>query len=171
MGIGGHEEPGVVRDVDAQNTLFRSLYVELRRFAAVVAPQEMDPDDLLQEALSRTLAVHALTELDNAAGYLRVVMVRVASHERRRLGRHRRAVRRVVVTENVDLPTYPSDAVGLDGLDPLDRAVLYLTVVEDLPIDVAARMLRRTPAALRMRKHRALRAVRRALEQETSDDV
>jgi DNA-directed RNA polymerase specialized sigma24 family protein len=33
--------------------LFRALYPGLRRFAAAVGPLEVDPDDLVQDALVR----------------------------------------------------------------------------------------------------------------------
>ena len=33
-----------------------ALYPALRRFAAMTAPLEMDPDDLVQDALAATLA-------------------------------------------------------------------------------------------------------------------
>ena len=46
--------PGIARE----DQLARSsvLYPSLRRFAAVVAPAELEPDDLVHDALTRTLA-------------------------------------------------------------------------------------------------------------------
>jgi hypothetical protein len=41
------------------------LYPTLRRFAAVAAPSDLDPDDLLQDAFTRVLQRRALTELVN----------------------------------------------------------------------------------------------------------
>jgi DNA-directed RNA polymerase specialized sigma24 family protein len=44
-----------VHDPDAR--LVREIYVALRRFASVVAPPGIDPDDLVQEALARRLRI------------------------------------------------------------------------------------------------------------------
>jgi DNA-directed RNA polymerase specialized sigma24 family protein len=47
-------EPATTGDLsDAE---LRRIYPRLRRFAAVVTPQEIDPDDLMQEALAKLLA-------------------------------------------------------------------------------------------------------------------
>jgi DNA-directed RNA polymerase specialized sigma24 family protein len=37
----------------------RRIYPRLRRFAAVVAPREIDPEDLMHEALAKLLAHHS----------------------------------------------------------------------------------------------------------------
>ena len=151
------------------STLFGVLYPGLRRFAAVVAPVEMDPDDLLQEAVARALTQGRLVDLRDPGAYLRVTMVRLASNERRRLGRLRRALARTVP----DVPSvgiYPSDLDDLERLSPEDRALLYLTVVEAFPAREAAHLLGRSEGAMRMRRHRALRALRQALIEEEHDD-
>jgi DNA-directed RNA polymerase specialized sigma24 family protein len=66
-----------------ESQLFEQLYPPLRRFAAVVAPREVDPDDLLQEAAARVLTKHRLTELNQPGVYLRRTMVNLASNHRR----------------------------------------------------------------------------------------
>ncbi len=43
--------------------IFADLYPKLRRFAAVVADLDMEPDDLVQDALAATLRRHDLSEL------------------------------------------------------------------------------------------------------------
>ena len=50
--------------------LFDDLYVELRRFAAFVADSDIEPDDLVQDALLATLKRYELSELENPAAYL-----------------------------------------------------------------------------------------------------
>ena len=47
------------------------LYPSLHRFSAVVAPSDLEPDDLLQEALVAVLRRHRLSALDHPAAYLR----------------------------------------------------------------------------------------------------
>ena len=73
--------------------IFRALYPQLRRFAAVVAPIEEEPDDLLQDALVETLRRHRLADLASPQAYLRRTMVNLASNHRRRLAARRRALR------------------------------------------------------------------------------
>ena len=78
-------ESGSVADDGAGE--FAKLYEPLRRFASVVRSPDMDADDLVQEALVRTLALQPLAELDDPAAYLRTVIVRLASNQRRTAGR------------------------------------------------------------------------------------
>ena len=40
---------------DAESRIFADLYPSLRRFAAVVGSVDIDPDDLVQDALVRAL--------------------------------------------------------------------------------------------------------------------
>jgi DNA-directed RNA polymerase specialized sigma24 family protein len=46
-----------------------SSYGELRRFAAVVAPWDMDPDDVLHSTLMRVLRKRRLGSLDDPLAY------------------------------------------------------------------------------------------------------
>lgn len=72
----------------------REMYPRLRRFAAAVAPQEIDPDDLMQEAIVRLLA-HGTGDVIHVEAYVRQIIVHSASNHRRRLGRLRLAVGRL----------------------------------------------------------------------------
>jgi hypothetical protein len=47
--------------------VFASVYPALRRFAGAVRPMGSEADDLVQEALARTLAVRSLSELERFA--------------------------------------------------------------------------------------------------------
>lgn len=149
---------------DADGELFTELYPSLRRFAAVVAPLDLDPDDLLQEAVARALRTGPLARLDHPLAYLRRAMVHVVANHNRSKGRERRAHLRVVGTaaSSVDA-TYPSDLAELERLDPADRAVLFLADVERLPLDEVADVLGVRVAAARARTSRARRRLRGAL--------
>jgi DNA-directed RNA polymerase specialized sigma24 family protein len=57
------------------------LYPRLRRFAAVVAPAEVGPDDLVQEALERLLS-RDIDDIVHIEAYLRQTMVRLAANHR-----------------------------------------------------------------------------------------
>lgn len=142
--------------------LFEELYPTLRRFAAVVADLDVDPDDLVQDALAATLARHELAELQQPSAYLKRAILNTATSHRRRAARLRGLLPRLV-GETVTVDAYPSDLAVLDELDPSDRAVLYLADVEGLPQTLIAEELGLTAAAVRKRASRARRQLRQTL--------
>ena len=81
----------MVVEVGDDEATFAGLYPRLRRLAAVAAPLEVDPDDLVQDALVRVLRRGPLADLDDPGAYLAKVIVNLASNSRRGLGRRRRA--------------------------------------------------------------------------------
>lgn len=148
--------------VQSDYARFEALYPMLRKFAAVVADLDMDPDDLVQDALATTLARHELHELDQPAAYLKRAIVNSASNKRRRSGRWRGLLPKLTADDST-LDHYPSDLSILDELDPLDRAVVYLADVDQLPHDLIAAELALTPAAVRKRASRARAQLRQSL--------
>jgi DNA-directed RNA polymerase specialized sigma24 family protein len=151
--------------------IFAELYPSLRRFAAVVRPVEEDADDLVQEALVRTLSIGQLSDLDEPAAYLRKAILRIAANRRRSLGRRRRwltATATLAPTSYV--PSYPSALDDLRRLDARERAVLYLSVVEGRPHREIASILGCSEEAARTRASRAMRRLRAALQDEEPTD-
>lgn len=143
------------------------LYPSLRRFAAVVAPFDLEPDDLLQESLVHVLRRRALSELDEPAAYIRRVMVNLAASHCRQMGARRRALRRTAPSSNLqDRPAYPSDLDELSALPPLERAALYLAVVEGYRFQEIGLMLGCSEAAARKSASRARAHLRLALATE-----
>lgn len=149
-------------DPDAQ--LVCSLYGALRRFAAVVAPPEVEPDDLVQEALERALRLRPLREYDDPLSYLRRTMLNLASNGRRSSGRRERALTRLTRSAEPDPASYPSDLAVLGSLAPDTRAVLYLAEVERWSYSEIGALLGCTEAAARTRGARGRRALRSLLE-------
>jgi RNA polymerase sigma factor (sigma-70 family) len=146
------------------------LYPRLRRFAAVVAPAEVGPDDLVQEALERLLA-HDQGDIVHIEAYLRQTMVHLAANHRRRLGRWRRVVSRseaMAADWNAATAQYPSDLSFLDELKPVARAVLFLHDVEGVDFATIARQLDITEAAAKQTAVRARRHLRNHIELETT---
>lgn len=143
-----------------EDELFRTLYPSLRRFAAVVGPPEVDPDDLVQDAVARVLARGPLTSLEQPAAYLRRTILNLAKDRRRGFARWRSAVARHGVAEGGEADRYPSDLSALLSLDPGDRAVLFLAFVEGFSFEEVASSLGCTPAAARQRSTRARRRLR-----------
>jgi RNA polymerase sigma-70 factor, ECF subfamily len=128
--------------------LFTALYPALRRFAGAIRPAGADADDLVQEALARTLAVRALASIENPAAYLRTAMVRIASNGARGDRRRSRRQREDANPEEV-ADVYPSDLDDLMRVSSKARAVLFLTVVEDCSYAEAAEVVGGTEAAVR----------------------
>jgi RNA polymerase sigma factor (sigma-70 family) len=160
------EQPEAARRDDE---LFTELYPSLRRFAAAVRAPEEDPDDLVQEALTRALAIGPLSSRENPGAYLRTAIVRLASNQDRWLGRRRRAFTRAAATTDADRATYPSDLDDLRRLPPRDRAVLYLSLVEGYSYKEIAVMLGCSEQAARARASRAIRRLRVDLREEIAD--
>ncbi len=143
--------------------IFRPLYPSLRRFAAVVAPTDAEPEDLLQDAVVATLRRHRFSELTDPPSYLRKVMVNLASNQRRRSATRWRALRLLAASPPVAETAYPSDLSELNWLSPLQRAVLYLNEVEGYRFAEIADMVGCTEPAARMSASRARRRLRKAL--------
>jgi len=148
-------------DVD----VFQALYPGLCRFAAAVRPVGIDPEDLVQEALARTLAVRSLSSIDAPQAYLRTAMIRIAANQSRTARRaNARAARQGTANDAVD--TYPSDLDDLLRVEPRARAVLYLTIVEGEPYRTAADIVGCSEDAARALASRALRALKVTLVDE-----
>ncbi len=145
---------------------FADLYEPLRRFASVVRSLDMDPDDLVQEALVRTLALQPIEELADPAAYLRTVILRLASNERRGAGRRRRAFQRLRRDQEFESVAYPSDLADLGRLEPSDRAAVYLAVVERRSHREIAEILGCTEGSSRQRVSRALERLRSEISAE-----
>lgn len=130
-------------------------YGELRRFAAVAAPSEMAPDDLVHDAIVAVLRSNGFDGVEFPVAYLKRTMLNLASNERRRLGRRRREVLELGSGPDDVGDVYPSDLAHLAGLSPNERAVLYLHYVEGDPFDVIARNLGLRTSSVRQTATRA----------------
>src|SRR5205085_7904330 len=100
------------------SALFASLYPSLRRFAAVTGSVDVEPDDLVQEAVARTLRSHRLVDLDDAGAYLRRAIVNLAANRRRSAGRLRAAMNRLDRVDEAQLVEYGTDLAELLELEP-----------------------------------------------------
>ena len=145
--------------------LIHELYAPLRRFAAVVGPAEIDPDDLVQETLLKALERGSLSELEHPGAYLRRTVFNLASNQRRGLGRRRKALMRLASGETY-VPAYPSDVQELLRLAPLARASLYLSSVEGRTFAEIAELLGCSEASAGTAASRGRRKLRRVLSEE-----
>ena len=148
--------------------LIRDLYPKLRRFAAAVAPAEVDPDDLVQDALVKTIRHQPISTLEYPSAYLWKVINHLATDHRRRLGRQHSALGRIGPPE-LEYPRYPSDLNELERLTPKARAVLYLREIDGYSYAEIAGLLDANEASLRRTASRARRSLRKALTEEEPD--
>ena len=147
--------------------LFASLYPSLRAFAAVTGSVDVEPDDLVQEAVARTLRNHRLIDLDDAGAYLRRAIVNLAANRRRSLARFRLAFARLDRVDEGRTPEYASDLNDLLKLEPDARALLFMIEVEGHSYAEAASVLGITEEAARARAIRARRRLRAEVEGAT----
>jgi RNA polymerase sigma-70 factor (ECF subfamily) len=145
------------------------LYKPLRRFAAVCAPPDLDPDDLLQEALVKVLTKRTLSSLDNPGAYLRRCLVNAAKSHSYRMGTQRRALTRWWASQQEStMPVYPSDLSALYALPVPERAALYLAEVEGYHFDEIAGLLGCKPSTARKRASRGRKRLRAVATSEAS---
>ena len=140
------------------------VYEDLVRFARAVRPLSVDPEDLVQEALARTLSTRRLTSLDRPDVYLRRAVLTVAMNEQRRLRRQLARWGRVGADPESAVDAYPSDVAELMRLSPKARAVVYLHFVEQMPYDEVADAVGCSTDAARKTASRALDALRSPLD-------
>ncbi len=146
---------------------FHDAYPNLRRFAAVVAPPTIDPDDLVQDALMRVLRAGTFTGLEDPTAYLCRTMTNLASDRRRRWHRGRRARVRLGPQPKAVESTYPSDLSELATLSPQERGAVYLHDVEGRPFEEVAALLACSPAAARQAAVRGRSHLRDQIEETT----
>lgn len=143
------------------------LYPVLRRFAAVAAPSDLEPDDLLHEAMVAVLKAHCLSELEHPAAYLRKAILSAAAAHCHRMGRRRFAMSRYRASVDVSSsPDYPSDLADLNRLSPRERSALYLHEVEGYRFAEIAVMLGCSEAAAKKAGSRARKRLAEALAAE-----
>lgn len=165
MLIKSHEEKRSGMTVADDQKIFAELYPQLRRFAAATAPIEIDPDDLVQDALERTLRRHSLATLDTPKAYLCRVILNLASNHRRRFARAREALARLR-TDPPEDPFYPSDVSELMRLPPLQRAMVFLHEVEGYTYGEIALLLELSEHAVAKASQRARTRLRDDLRRE-----
>ncbi len=144
---------------------FDALYPHLHRVACVAAPVDVDPDDLVQDALVNYLQLDDPTDVRSPRAFLTTTIVNLASNERRSWSRRRSAVARLGPPAH-GIDQFPSDLADLLALPPRERAVLYLHHVDGLPYDEVAELVGCTAAAARKAAERGRSRLATTLAEE-----
>ena len=153
---------------EGDREVIRDLYPSLCRFAAIVAPPETEPEDLVQESLYRALRRGRLVDLEHPAAYLRRAILNLVSNQARSAGRLRRALSRMV-PEDGCADSYPSDVQDLLRLPPQARAVVFMREVEGRSYAEIASAVGCREATARATAARSLRRLRELLSEEAQD--
>jgi RNA polymerase sigma-70 factor (sigma-E family) len=137
---------------------------QLYRSAYLLCGDRHGAEDLVQETLAKVYVKWG-RRIDNPAAYAQTALVRTFLSQRRR-----RSSQELPYADLPDSATAdPAEASDLrlslqevlDGLAPLDRAVLVLRYSEDLGVAEVADLLGLSPGAV---KNRSMRALERARE-------
>lgn len=141
-----------------------AAYDSLRRFAAIVGPADVEPDDLVQEAYVRALR-RGIGGIEHLERYLRRTIFNLSANERRGWIRRQRALGRHGVTPSSTDETFV-DVSDLAALPTAVRGVLWLVEIEGWSYAEAADALGCSEGAARMRAARGRRALRTAMTEE-----
>jgi RNA polymerase sigma factor (sigma-70 family) len=168
----GREEPKVTGPAtshlsETESTLIAGLYPSLRAFASVVAPVKEDPNDLVQEALVRTLRGGPISRLEHPKPYLRTAIYHLAVSAQRHWAAERGALVRIETAP--EEPHYSWQVEELLQLTPKARTVVYLRVIEGMSHDEIAALLGCSTSSVRKTASRAKRQLRRLLAEEVND--
>jgi RNA polymerase sigma factor (sigma-70 family) len=144
--------------------IFAALYPSLRRYAAVIGALSDDPDDLVQEAVARTLTTTSLEQLSSPGAYLRRTISNLVINGARSAST-RRTRSHIVLSEGESRDVYPSDLEVLELLSPTDRGAVFLADVEGRPFAEVAEILGCSPVAARLRASRGRRRLRQSIEE------
>ncbi|HET7432278.1 MAG TPA: SigE family RNA polymerase sigma factor [Nocardioides sp.] len=156
---------------DEQFTDFaRARMPHLFRSAWLLCGDRHRAEDLTQETLAKVYAQWG-PRLENPAAYAQTTLVRTWISAQRRRSSHEQPW--------ADVPDSPSAdddhdlrlvlRSALARLEPLDRAVVVLRYLDDVPVDEVGRQLGLSSTAVRSRAMRALEKVRATLGHHLPD--
>ena len=153
-------------DHDAARLRLAGAYPVVRRFAAVVGPPDVEPDDLVQDAFVAALT-RGLDEIDDLLAYLRRTILNLSASSRRTWVRRHASLSRLgpaTTTEELQTPLVSE----IQRLPVPLRAALWLADVEGWSYAEVGDILGCSEEAARTRASRARRRLRLELTKEVS---
>ena len=157
---------------DAFDALFRREFRPIARTAYLIVGDAMAAEEIAQEAFAKAWSRwRYVSQADRPAAWVHTVAVRLAlRHKHRR----RRGARLEVLAQGTEL--FATDEQSLlpvvellRALSPMQRAVVALAIIDDVPIEAVARELRCRPSTARVHLHRARARLAERINEETSD--
>lgn len=152
-------------DNERDAEVYRSHAPELVRFAnSLVGPT--DAQDVVSAAVLKCFTSRAWPKVDNRRAYLyRAVLNEVRSQHRSSMRRRARELRNIS-PETTELPEVRPDVLeALGQLSPRQRAVAYLTYIEDLDETTVADRLGISTGSVRQHLGRARSKLRSILDE------
>jgi len=171
------DEGGVMPDPKFDDFVGASLPA-LSRYAYVLTGNVHAGEDLVQDTLVKLAGAWGRVRREgNALGYARAVMFRTFVSRWRVLRRQPKFepyAESATSGPNEDdkyaeIDTRDALRRAVASLPRLQRAVLVLGYLDDLPDEEIARLLERRPATIRSLRHRALTSLRALVEAKTID--
>ena len=149
----------------------RARMPHLYRSAWLLCGDPHRAEDLTQETLAKVYAKWG-PRLQNPAAYAHTALVRTYISAQRRRSSHEQPWAELPET-SAD-PTDDADLrlvlqAALARLEPVDRAVVVLRYLDDVPVEEVGRLLGLSPTAVRSRAMRALARIRTTLGQHLPD--
>jgi RNA polymerase sigma-70 factor (sigma-E family) len=139
----------------------------LLRFGHVLTGSRPEAEDLVQEALAKSMRRWHRVSIDDPVAYVRRVMVNTHLTRWRRWGSRVQLgdVPEAAADDALLQRSHDRDALrrALAGLPPRQRAVLVLRYLEDMPDETIADLLGCQPATVRSQASRGLAALRPVL--------
>jgi RNA polymerase sigma factor (sigma-70 family) len=129
--------------------------------AALLVGSQAVAEELAHDAFLRLF--ERFEQVDNPAGFLRTVVVRLCLTWQRRRKTEQRLIERVGVDRPSGIPEVDETWDALGRLDPDRRVVLVLRYYEHLPHGEIAELLGCPVATVRSRTRRALKDLRKEL--------
>ncbi|GAB3198043.1 SigE family RNA polymerase sigma factor [Nocardioides hungaricus] len=152
----------MVSDTDGFRSFAEARLPKLYRSALALCGNTHTAEDLVQEALTRVFMAWGTRRIDDPVAYTQATLTNVFL-----AGRRRRSSREYPTETlpdgggtEVDLTLRLDLYRALQELKPLDRAIVVLRYLEDLPVDEVAAMVKQSPGNVRVRASRSLPRLR-----------
>lgn len=145
----------------AFDDVYRAERSAVVRLAALLVGSQAVAEELAHDAFLRLF--ERFDDVENPAGFLRTVVVRLAVSWQRRHRTELRVVQRVGVDRPTSIPEIDETWEVLQRLDPERRTVLVLRYYERLRHREIAELLGCPVATVRSRTHRALKDLKKEL--------
>jgi len=149
----------------------RARMPQLYRSAWLLCGDPHRAEDLTQETLAKVYAQWG-PRLQNPAAYAHTTLVRTYISAQRRRSSHEQPWAEVPegpVVSGDDADLRIALHAALAALEPVDRAVVVLRYLDDVPVDEVGRLLGLSSTAVRSRAMRALARVRATLGHHLPD--
>jgi RNA polymerase sigma-70 factor (ECF subfamily) len=156
---------------DAFDALFRREFKPIARTAYMIVGDAATAEEIAQEAFAKAWSRWPhVSRADRPGAWVHTVAVRMALRHKAR--RRRGAYLEVMAHGGELFATGDQSLVPvvdlLRSLSPMQRAVVALAIIDDVPIEEVARTLRCRPSTARVHLHRARARMAALVKEETT---